>query len=497
MFKKILIVFIVFMVICSGSITYSAITATSLRESMMNNPNVKTNKGESFCWHAAYGISRFQWGYEAFKDSSWLDEAIKYYDWLISKMDTAPDGYKGWIGPYMYDEKVLSDCHVGDAILIGPMLRFAETVLKDPVLKSKYEKKANEYVELAKKHLIEKWDKRNSWFEDGSFGFYAVQQMFIDPSKPNEWIYQKEKQKSLPYNKQEYMGRCILRLYRITGEQFYKDRAIKLFSLIKSRFRFFDNMYVLNYWEPFALFDIDMENARPVHWVNVHPNPGYAASEVEGIVECYHTGLVFSEEDIKRLVNTNLWMWNKSMKDIHFKSSGGYEKNKEGRDAGVLWSSLVDFDSTLRQIYELQLKNDEIGMAYFKNVIIKRPVSFKRRYVKDTVELSDIPITKSKDITFAAAIPTIIDTGRQERMVLICKVHGTGELKVKLISEDGKFFLDLLTEDIKDFDTDGLKSFYLKVFDGKDSSGKTVPSGNYKVQWTLKNDLREVSIAIK
>jgi hypothetical protein len=39
-------------------------------------------------------------------------------------METAPDGYRGWIGPYIYGPQVWCDVRVGDAILASPTLHF-------------------------------------------------------------------------------------------------------------------------------------------------------------------------------------------------------------------------------------------------------------------------------------------------------------------------------------------------------------------------------------
>lgn len=95
-------------------------------------------QGEDFCWHAAYYIGNFRRAYQAYQDTAWLDQGVRYYEFVASKLLTGPDGYQGWIGPYEYDNSVWCDVHVGDAILCNGMVAFAEVVLADPKLRSRY-----------------------------------------------------------------------------------------------------------------------------------------------------------------------------------------------------------------------------------------------------------------------------------------------------------------------------------------------------------------------
>jgi hypothetical protein len=91
--------------------------------------------------------------YELTKDTEWLDAGIKYYDYLLNRRETDPDGYQGWIGPYIYDKTYWQDALVGDAILFASILDFSVLVNGDNKLKEKYGDKAMSYVETAKKML--------------------------------------------------------------------------------------------------------------------------------------------------------------------------------------------------------------------------------------------------------------------------------------------------------------------------------------------------------
>jgi len=251
-------------------------TPQALYERMSNNPSFKQNaKGEAFCWHARSGMGQFISNYRLPEDTEWLDAAVKYYDFLISKMDTDPDGYRGWIGPYMYDKNYWIDSHVGDALLIEGMLDFAVLVLEDKQLKKKYKDKANLYVEIAKKDLVEKNDKRGTWKEDGPIGGYISYSKYMEPGNFKEWKYGSEVLKSgmsHPFNKQNDMATVFIRLYRITGDKSYFDKAEKIFLRITRQLQYYDDHYEWNYWEPFGLYDIDLEKRTPVHWIGINPS---------------------------------------------------------------------------------------------------------------------------------------------------------------------------------------------------------------------------------
>ena len=231
-------------------------------------------------------------------------------------MATDPDGYKGWIGVYGYDDNYWQDALVGDAILIEGILDFSVLVLEDNALKSKYGEKAQSYVEIAKRDFVEKWDKRGCWIDDDPYGGYIEFGKFLNKDNLKEWIQAPEESRigiSHPFNKQFDAARVCLRLYRITGDKFYRDRAEKIYFTAKSHFQYFDNHYCWNYYEPLYPGDVDLEKKDTRHGVWVHPwRSGYTAREVEDIAEAYHYGIVFDEQDIKRIINTNLnVMWNK------------------------------------------------------------------------------------------------------------------------------------------------------------------------------------------
>jgi hypothetical protein len=482
-----------------------------LSNKMINNPDfVKNANGESFCWHARVGLDQFIDNYDLTKDTRWLDAGIKYYDFLVGKMATDPDGYKGWIGVYEYDDKYLQDALVGDAILLEGILNFSVLVLEDKSLKSKYQDKANSYVEIAKRDFIEKWDKRGCWVDDGPYGTYIEFNKYINSDNLKKWTLAPEASRagiSHPFNKQMDVGQVCLRLYRITGDKFYRDRAEKIFFTAKSHFQYFDDHYCWNYYEPLYPGDVDLVKKDTRHGVWVHPwRSGYQAGEVEKIVEAYHYGIVFDEQDIKRIINTNLnVMWNKDKNNPRFISSNGLGADNDTsgiaafqkawghsnvtKNSGELWTGLLDFDQTIRDLYELRFKNDQKSIQYlrYKNSVLTNPPGFKRKYVKGEVTVPAVNFTESKELCLATVLPHIIT--KENKSIIICKSYIPGELQIDVYSNEGQKITGLYQGKISE-------GIFIITWDGKDPAKKVTFKGDYRIRWSIGTGYREFPIVI-
>ena len=100
-------------------------------------------------------------------------------------------------------------------------------------------------------------------------------------------------------------------------------------------------------------------------------------------MEAYHYGIVFDEQDIRRIINTNLdVMWNKDKVHPKFINSNGlgadgdttglaafqraYGHSNVVKNGGELWTALLDFDQTIRDLYELRFKGDTTSPGYLQ-----------------------------------------------------------------------------------------------------------------------------------
>jgi hypothetical protein len=87
--------------------------------------------------------------------------------------------------------------------------------------------------------------------------------------------------------------------------------------------------------------------------VGVHPNGGYYAADLEGIVAAFQHQLVFSRQDIDRLISTNRdYMWNQQIQGAKFQRiDGGKPDPRWANSPGLLWDALIPYDATLRKIF--------------------------------------------------------------------------------------------------------------------------------------------------
>jgi len=477
---------------------------------MIHNPAFAKNaKGEDFCWNAAYDMDKFVRSFELTKNKAWLDAGITYYDFLLNAMDTDPDGYKGWIGPYEYDHKYLQDAMVGDAILFKGILDFCILILEQDSLKKTYGSKAAEYVKLAARNFAEKWDKRGTWYEDGPYGSYTGFSKFLKPGELDHWVTDTTVARtgiSHPFNKQLDAGQVFLRLYRLTGKKAYQERAQRIYFTLKSHFQYFDGHYCWNYFEPLTPADVDPDKKDTRHGVWVHPfRSGYQAGEVEKIAEAFHYGIVFDEQDIKRIIRTNLdVMWNKDKLSPKFINSngegaesdtvgvGGFKKTyghgADAKNTGELWTGLLDFDQTIRDLYALRFKNDNQSDEYlaFKN-ILKNPPGFKRKYTKAPVNTPLIHYTESRELYLATVLPHRIT--KNHTSIVICKSHKSEKVQIDLYSRDNKLITNLCNGEMD-------QETFIYTWDGKDPAKKAIYRGDYKIRWTIGTGYREFPVLI-
>ena len=112
--------------------------------------------------------------------------------------------------------------------------------------------------------------------------------------------------------------------------------------------------------------------------MGVHPNGGYYGVDVEGITAAYEHGLVFSKEDIDRLIATNRdFMWNQEIKGAKFQRiDGGKPDPRWANSPGVLWTALVFHDDTLRKIFEANHNPAELGRT-LHHALVFRPPSYR------------------------------------------------------------------------------------------------------------------------
>lgn len=324
-----------------------------------------TTTGEDCAWLLSPFLNAFYYGWLATGDRQWIGIFIDWTDSWIRRAVTEPDGFRGWpatgaAGTGVDDlNSFYADSLVADAMVLRPVVLMSKTILSDPKLKKDYGAKAKSCLKLSGR-IFEKWEERGAWREiSGDKGIWVVLPFGIDRST-GQWTVKYKHRKeanigfSVPNNKANEIALWHLAMHDATGKRIYQERAERWFRLMRSRMTTRDNgrYFVWNYWEPAGTWDKKPDGSTK-HWVGVHPNGGYYNMDVEAITAASEHGLVFTKEDIDRLIATNRdFMWNHEMTGAKFQRiDGGPVDDRWKNTPGLLWSSLVPYDKTLTDIF--------------------------------------------------------------------------------------------------------------------------------------------------
>ena len=315
--------------------------------------------GEELGWLVSPFLEGFYYGYLATDDPQWIERLVDWTDAWIRRGVREPDGYVGWpkIGTGgAHSQDLYADSMLGEAMALRPVILMSKEIMQSPTLKARYGGKAEGYLRLAEQ-VFEKWDRRGAWRESGAGGVWVVPPFGIDTSTGGwtaGYARRHEDGFSHPANKQNMIACWLVALHLATGKPVYRARAEQWWRVMKSRLRLREGRYyVWNYWDPAGPWDFKPDGS-PKHWIGVHPNGGYYALDVEGIVTAYSHGLVFTSEDLRRLIATNRdGMWNGQLVAAAFRRiDDGPPDPRWPKTPGVLWAALVPYDPTLRRIFE-------------------------------------------------------------------------------------------------------------------------------------------------
>ena len=317
--------------------------------------------GEEIGWLMSPFLNGFYYGYLATRETRWVDMLVDWADAWIQRGVKEPDGCVGWpkengastsVVPGLYTDNLL-----GEAMGLRPVVLMADAILKTPALSGKYGRKADEYIRLAVQ-VFDKWVQRGCWREVKAGGLWVVPPFGID-RQTGKWTEGYRDRTtggfSKPANKQNFIAMWLLAMHEVTKDRRYLERAEKWWQVMKSRMRLQEGgkYFVWNYWDPAGPWDYKPDGSTK-HWVGVHPNGGYYAADLEGIVAAYEHQLVFSKEDLGRLIATNRdFMWNRQIQGARFQRiDGGKPDRRWAKSPGVLWTALVPYDDTLRKVFE-------------------------------------------------------------------------------------------------------------------------------------------------
>ena len=307
--------------------------------------------GEDIAWKVTPMMDGFYYGYLATRDPKYLDFWVDWSDSLIKRAVTEPDGFPGWPGPDPFGTQVdhldalFGDSLLGDAMVFRPIVLLAGEVRRDSGLRAKYGAKAESYVQLAER-LYAKWEQRGGWRPTEGGGMISVVGYYgLDPqghwTEPEAVRRDPRRAFSHPNNKANEVAVFWLALADVTGKAEYRRHAEQWFQVLHRRLHAApDGTFAIwNYWEPAGPWDYRADGRNPKHWVGVHPRPGYYEIDVAAIVAAYQHGLVFTAEDLARLIRTAKTTW-ADASSAFLKPGGSVVVETRGGVADTIYASL-------------------------------------------------------------------------------------------------------------------------------------------------------------
>ncbi len=302
---------------------------------------------------------------------------------------TEPDVWTGW-WHYQDNGAPLRYMPIHGAIMYyRPALKLIAAVRADPELQKKYAPRAVKLFRDITELEIPGWDRRGSWHDLGDRGGYYTHTTHY-PDRETGNLVKREDQwqgSTLAYNKVHEFVEALVLLDRMTENPWYRTRATACMTFFRSHWREKDDHVEWNYRDMSGPWDY--KNGRDGETKTgyfVHPKGGYYAADLEAIVRCYDNGIVFTEADMRRLVETNLkFMYRGDHPPTFRKINGSYtEEGKYGK--GHLWTSLARFSPEVRSLWAEQLKGDRVYgwqnriLGYL--IATSRPVSWEPMYAR-------------------------------------------------------------------------------------------------------------------
>jgi hypothetical protein len=263
-----------------------------------------------FTWVLLPQLRMLMTAYELTGDTKHLEEFVRCFAIMRQVMTRAPDGFLGWYGktlPVLQDpaepDKKL-DVVINSFTAVDVLSQFLEAVAADENLSKEFREQRAEYLDLIENHLVRKWDARGNYVDLGTGGaVYRLNTGYNPVTRAGL---------TLPHNMESKACRALLALYRVTGNDDYMRRAVKLGMRLKRCLALKDGHYEWHYWDPAGAWDVKGDDPTVwKHWIGAEHTAGYHNLTLSEAVALYHHGVVFDRTDMQRFVKTQVEVcWN-------------------------------------------------------------------------------------------------------------------------------------------------------------------------------------------
>jgi len=261
--------------------------------------NINNGEGYSFylndqgflAWGESYILESYIEMYLATNDLYYLNKFIIHADRVIKNSDFYQQikDYKskiryGWSSKKYSIDNVNHVHMVHTGVITFPLLLFCDLVKKNNLFQ--YIDKLKEYLRFSEL-AIREFDSQYTFEPFSETAYYYFDE--TEPIKTNLYNL-------MPCNSVSALGRSILMLYLITGNNEYLIKSIAIAKFFKNYvFVEKEDRYIWGY--------------RPILFINKQIEDfSHGSIEVSFVELLYSCGIIFEKEDIERLINTFLFM---------------------------------------------------------------------------------------------------------------------------------------------------------------------------------------------
>lgn len=262
---------------------------------------------EDYKWVIVPQVSMTLLAYELTGDAHYLDLFVQAFENMRSALTTGPDGYLGWYGKalelFQSPENPDVDVIITSFGVVEMVARFLTLVQCDDELGATYASERTAYLDLLQNHLMPKWDARVNVVDVGETG--VIYRTHVDLRVDKGHLTQ-------PHNKHSIILKAFTRMYALTGNDGYLQRAIALGARYKHTLTLVGEHYEWNYWDPAGAWDVHPEEVDQwKHWIGTEHRGGYYSLSLTQAVILYHHGLLITQQDLDRFLETQLEVtWN-------------------------------------------------------------------------------------------------------------------------------------------------------------------------------------------
>jgi hypothetical protein len=295
-------------------------------------------------------------------------ERFRVIDWDIREVITDGVEYDGTeieitqIEPFTFE--ISGATHQGDRFLIRtmapeptryavhqglflyPVARFIEIVEQRSELHEQYGDEAREFLQFINRNVFEMHER--NWLDMGELGGTYRNEPKLTERAPN---------RVLPHNQYAELARVWLVLQDVEGAHpLMAQRAEQMVRYFKNHV-YLDEESDAYYWR----YSNWIEFGEPGHYfaADRYETTGYGNIDVKLVVEAARRGILFTDEDMQRFVNTWLRvMWNQDEDNPRMAERVDGTGAFRSSPLATGWAQLSQWDP---KVYELALKTFEIG----------------------------------------------------------------------------------------------------------------------------------------